>query len=98
MQALRALSLYTAGEGAAPTPLPVGCCPGDLAEVLEFLQVRLLSLSLHLDLECFRHALPPAGCCPSDWPRSWSSLQVCFRPWAVPGSFSMIARCLLGCP
>lgn len=39
-QALRQLALHAGKGGAAPAPLPAGCCPGDLAEILEFLQVR----------------------------------------------------------
>ena len=42
-QALRCLALHVGGEGAPPTPLPPGCCPGDLAEILEFLQVTFTS-------------------------------------------------------
>lgn len=43
-QALRQLALHVSEEGAVSTPLPVGCCPGDLAEVLEFLQARIFFL------------------------------------------------------
>lgn len=41
MQALRSLALHTGGDGSPPVPLPAGCCPGDLAELLEFVQVTL---------------------------------------------------------
>ena len=44
VQALRSLALHIGDGAAEPTPLPGGCCPGNLAEVLEFLQVMFIEV------------------------------------------------------
>lgn len=62
MQALRCLALHIGDAGAEATPLPAGCCPGNLAEVLEFLQV-ICSAAPPCSTHLLRILIPGAYVC-----------------------------------